>query len=212
MPIRRLVPPHELPRLLAQLNDRDQLVVWLAVMSPRPNEIFAIRGADVGPNWIHIAHAFSRNRTLKETKNTKDKYIALGREVARRIHRWIAEHQIGPDDFLFTNPRNGRPVSRDVFLRRRLHPAAERARITTLDVDFQMLRRSYATLGHALGFDVKNIQAQMGHTRPNMALLEYVQPVDDIRRQQAQRMEDILLGEEPMPVDLTAKLGSRLVN
>ena len=99
------------------------------------------------------------------------------------------------------------------FLRRRLRPAARRAAITTLDVDFQMLRRSFATLAGAIsGGGAKSIQAQMGHARPDMWLLEYAQPVDEMRRRLLERMERILLGKEPVPVDLTAKLGSKLVN
>jgi hypothetical protein len=39
-----------------------------------------------------------------------------------------------------------------------------------------------------------------------------VRRLDEVRRQQIQHMEDVLLGKAPMPVDLTAKLGSRLVN
>jgi integrase len=210
-PDKTILPPQELPRLLQQLNEADQLAVWLAAISLRPGEAFAIQGGDVGPRCIRIEDSLSRDRELKDTKTHKHKYVFVPAELDSRIHRWLAEHNIGPRDFLFVNEA-GRPMSVGNFLKRRLRPAAKRAGIATLDVDFQMLRRSFGTLGVAIGGDLKSIQAQMGHARPDMTLLEYAQPVDDARCRLVQRIEDILLGKEPMPVDLTVKLGSRLVN
>jgi integrase len=205
-PDKSVFSPRDLPRLLAQLNERDELILRLAITSPRPNEIFAIRGADVGLRWINVSHALSRKRDLKTTKNSKGKYIVLGPELARKLHQWIADRQIGPHDFLFTT-KFGKPIGRDAFLRRRLRPAAKRAKIATPDVDFQMLRRSYATLATALGQDIKSTQAQMGHERPDMSMIEYAQPVDDLRLQQAEHMKNGLLGKEPMPSGSDRKAG-----
>ncbi|HKD03018.1 MAG TPA: site-specific integrase [Terriglobales bacterium] len=210
-PDKTVLPPQELPLILAELSPRDQLVVWLAVFSMRPNEVFAVKGRNVGPDWIHVEEALTRRRNLKETKNKRRKFVVLPAELKRITHEWLRENRIGPNDFLFTT-KAGMPVSRANFLNRRLRPAAKRAGITTLAVDFQMLRRSFATLANAIGFDIKSIQEQMGHARPDMSMIEYAQPVDDERRRQVQRMENMLLGKEPIPVDLTAKLGSRLVN
>jgi hypothetical protein len=184
------------------MNERDQLVVWLTIFSLRPNEIFAIRDTAVGPDSFHIENALSQQRELKGTKTDKGKYIALGEALAKKTHQWIAANGIGRQYFLFTTII-GTPMSDSNFLKKHLRPAAKRAKIATLDVDFQILRRSFAALASALGFDVKNIQAQMGHARPDMSLIEYVQPVDDVRRRQTQHLEDVLLGKTAMPVDLT---------
>jgi site-specific recombinase XerD len=210
-PDKSVFPPQDFLKLLAVMNEQDQLVVWLAAFSLRPNEIFAIRGAAVGPDFIHIENAMSNEWELKGTKTDKGKFVALGEDLARKTHRWMAAKGIQPQDFLFKT-RIGTVMTDENFLKKHLRPAAKRAKIATIDVDHQMLRRSFATLANALGFDVKNIQAQMGHARPDMSLIEYAQPVDEVRRRQIQHMEDVLLGKAPMPVDLTAKLGSRLVN
>jgi integrase len=122
----------------------------------------------------------------------------------------MLQHHIGPHDYLFTN-EVGKPVNRENFLKRKLRPAARRAKIPVLDVDFQMLRRSFATVAGAIGCDVKTIQAQLGHARPDMSLTEYIQPVADVLRSQMKRLEDILRGRVPMPVDLQNKLGSGTV-
>jgi integrase len=76
----------------------------------------------------------------------------------------------------------------------------------------KMLRRSFATIGHALGLDLKAIQAQMGHARPDMTAIEYMQPVDALRMEQMNRLGQMMRGEMPIPVDVMAKLGSKRVN
>jgi integrase len=170
----------------------------LAIISLRPSEIFAVMGRNVGPGFIHIQNSLSKHRELDDTKTGRDKYISLPPELDDEIHCFMTEHGVGPNDLLFTT-RTGTPLSVKNFLRRRLRPAARRAAITTLDVDFQMLRRSFATLAGAIsGGDAKSIQTQMGHARPDMWLLEYAQPVDEMRRRLLERMERILLGKEPV--------------
>jgi len=206
-PDKSVFPPQYLPRLLAELNARDALVVWLAMVPAlRPGELFAIRGGDVGGEWIYIQNALTRRRELKDTKTSKPRYVHLPAELAKEVQEWMALHRVGPRDYLFTN-QVGRPISRDNFLKRNLRPAARRAKIPVPDVDFQMLRRPFATVAGAIGFDLKTIQAQLGHARPDMSLAEYIQPVDDLRRQQIARLERILRGREPMPVDLQSKIG-----
>src|SRR5262249_1975752 len=146
-------------------------------------------------------------RKLKETKTDSSKRdIPLPTELGARLHGWIREHRIGPNDLVFTNQK-GRPMHAGNFVKRNLRRAGKRAGVTP-DVDFQMLRRTWATMAYAVERDLKAIQSQMGHSRPDMTLGEYIQPVDDKRRQLAQRMEDILIGKESIPVDLAMKFGS----
>lgn len=211
-PDKSIFPPQELPLLLAQLNERDQTIVIVSMLgATRPNELFALFGRDIGPNWINVEKALSRKREQKETKTKRSRYIYLPAFIAAKIHAWIRTQKIGPNDLVFPN-QAGRPIARDNFLKRRLRPAAKRAGISTLHVDFRMLRRSFATIAQIVGLDVKAIQAQLGHTRPDMSATEYMQPVDALRAEQMERMEGMIMGTIPMPVDVAAKLGSKLVN
>lgn len=74
-----------------------------------------------------------------------------------------------------------------------------------------MLRRSFATVAQVVGFDVKGIQAQLGHSRPDMSATEYMQPIDARRVAQMKQLEDMLRGRVKMPVDISARLGSTMV-
>jgi integrase len=71
-----------------------------------------------------------------------------------------------------------------------------------------MLRPSFSTVAAAIGFDVKSIQSQLGHSKPDMSYKEYVQPVDAQREGHMVRLEDILRGLAPMPLDFGKRLGS----
>ena len=55
-----------------------------------------------------------------------------------------------------------------------------------------MLRRSFATWAYEKGVDLKSIQKQMGHAKPDITLLEYVQSVDPAAVAQLTKFEIIL--------------------
>jgi integrase len=209
-PDKPVFPPAQLPALLAELEQPDTLIVWLSMLAAtRPNELFAMKGADVGPDFVHIHRALDRKLNLKPTKTERPRFVSLPPQIAEELHGWIAASGVGPDDFVFTNSRGG-AINRQYYLQSVLKPAAARAMITAT-VDFRMLRRSFATIANALGFDLKSVQAQMGHARPDITATEYIQPVDAVRREQMKRLEDVLRGRAPMPADILARLGSARV-
>lgn len=204
--------PTQLPALLAELERRDSLIVWLSIIAAtRPNELFALTGGDVGPDYIYVRQALDVERQIKTTKTERPRKIALPPELAADVNAWLVENNIGKDDLVFRNVRNKAPIHRSNYLRRVLRPAAKRAKIATSNVDFRMLRRSFATIANAIGFDVKSIQAQLGHAQPTMTLGTYIQPVDALRLEQIKRFEDILRGRIPMPHDIAMNLGTDLV-
>jgi integrase len=203
--------PQYLKPLLEQLKARDALIVWISILgATRPNELFAIRGADVGPTWIRIQRALDRWRNVKETKTGKGRVIHLPPLVAEELRDWMRHAKVGPTDLVFQN-KDGGAVDRKNFLNRKLRPAAVRAGIPVTNVDFRMLRRSFATLALMIGFDVKSIQSQLGHARPDMTLTEYSQAVDAHTAEHMVKLEEILRGSAPLSIDASAKLGGGLI-
>jgi integrase len=210
-PDKTVFPPQYLPALLAQMTPRDRLITWLSILgATRPNELFAVLGSDVGPGWVHIGRALDRRRCVKATKTGTARFIHLPPELTVEVHEWMAAERIGPEDLLFQN-RDGNPLNRANFLKRRLRPAAVRAKTPVQDLDFQMLRRSFATVARLVGLDVKAIQSQLGHSRPDMTVGEYMQPIDALTAGQLKRLEDMMRGREPIPVDVAAKIGTVVI-
>jgi integrase len=205
-PDKSIFPPEQFPALLQHLDPRDTLILWLSILgATRPNELFAIKGADVAGGAVHIQRALDHRRQEKETKTGRPRFVSLPPLLAAEVAEWMRLQSIGPRDWLFQN-REGNPLNRANFLKRRLRPAAERAGLQALAVDFQMLRRSFATIAQYVGLDVKAIQAQLGHSRPNMTATEYMQPVDALTAAQIARLEAMLRGREAMPEFAAARL------
>jgi integrase len=207
-PDKSVFPPSQLPALLAELSDEDRLIVNLSFEGgTRPNELFAVKGADVGSNILIIRRALTQKRKFKDPKTASSvRVIVLGPLLAAEVREWVRSNGIGPDDLLFST-RKGTPKNRGNFLERSLRPAAQRAGIAASNVDFRMLRRSFATAGNAFGLDLKAIQSQMGHANPNITASVYMQPVDGVRVRQIEQFELMLRGKIPMPVDMETKLG-----
>lgn len=208
-PDKSVFPPQHLPALLNELNIRDRLIVWVSILgATRPAELMAVTVADVGPTWIHINKAFDRWRNVKSTKTGRSRFIHLPPELAGEVHAWIATEGIGQKDLLFRGQRDGRPAIYSNIVRCMLRPAAIRAKIPVQDIDFQMLRRSFATISQFVGLDLKAVQAQLGHSKPDMTARVYMQPVDALTISQMSHLENLLRGRTAFPADVAARIGT----
>src|SRR5262249_27504252 len=111
-PDKTVFPPQYLPSLLAQMTTRDRLIVWLSILgATRPNELFAVRGGDVGSSWVHIEKALDQRRQVKDTKTGKSRFIHLPPELAGEVQDWMRTERIGISDLLFRN-FYGNPINR----------------------------------------------------------------------------------------------------
>lgn len=207
-------PLEEWDALLSQLNRRGRLLAWISMVGgTRPSEMFSVPGAAVrflameGQQcaWMSIERSMTRRRKFKSTKTGKTRTIFLPPIVADELYAWMRDHSTGPEDLVFPN-KYGTPLNRQNLLNRLLRPAAKRAGIKTLDVDWRMLRRSFATWANANEVDLKAIQDQLGHAKPDLTLGEYVQSVDTVRAQQITRLELILRGKQPMQMAAGARI------
>jgi integrase len=117
----------DMPRLLAQLNAEDHLVIHIAlVCALRPSEIFALKRNDVADGWIRVDEALDRQRHLKDPKTDSSKAkVSVPPLLLRELNDWLHIRPGDSDDLLFPN-RDGRPRNRQNELNRMLKPAAKR--------------------------------------------------------------------------------------
>ena len=84
------------------------------------------------------------------------------------------------------------PLSPNSAMEKHIGPAALRAKITKR-IGWHTFRRTYTTLLHANGEDVKTVQELLRHGRPTATKRDYVQAIpEDLRRAQAKLIYGVL--------------------
>jgi len=92
----------------------------------------------------------------------------------------------GADDLVFQSVIKGAPMRDNTILVRHIKPAARRLGIEW--VNWQVLRRSFATWLKLKGADVKDAQALMRHSRASTTLDIYQQFVPESQRRVVDRL------------------------
>ncbi len=104
---------------------------------------------------------------------------------------WKKKYEgVFPDYGLVFHQLNGRPIS-DKLLSKRFRQYIKFCSLK--DVEFYSLRHSGATSQMTVsGNNIKAVQANLGHSSPDMLMSIYAAPVDEQRRDIALRLEEVL--------------------
>ncbi len=154
----------------------------------------AVGRAAAGPEFAHPTNIFARPDTPPKTqKSRKPIYLPTSLYNDLLALRDEAEDQ-SPSGWIFASARARRRKSqggeglesRGVmtpdynWVIRNLKPVAKKLDIR---VNCQIMRRTFATLANEVGGDLKDIQAQMRHSRSATTADIYVQPIaSSVRR------------------------------
>jgi integrase len=142
------------------LGQRERLIAKLAILAGmRPGEIFGLK-------WEHpTAHADIRQRVyrgLVDTPKTDQSFrkAALSEGLLTEIENWrlLAVDAVG---WVFASERLT-TVSKDNCWRRKMLPKLEAVGLGW--ANFQVMRRTHATLMKTLGIDGKLVADQLGHS------------------------------------------------
>lgn len=150
----------------------------------RPEELFAFRWrclhtvAD-GRSVLEVQETVYRNKIRPYGKtDASERFVALPARLAEELRAWRKQSRhAADDDFIFTNSGGGF-IDPNNFRNRVLLPLS-RDPHNLPRLTFQMLRRTMATRAYKekMG-DLKDIQKQMGHAKPDITIEEYVQDLD----------------------------------
>ena len=162
----------------------------------RPSEVIALRRRNVHEDSITIDQRFCRGDWGAPKSAASNATVPVNRAVIDRIRRLDgltadvragnAVRRIpvvrskGPDDLVFQSPQTGGPMQDNNILVRHLKPAARKLGMSW--VNWQVLRRSFATWLKINGADVKDAQALMRHSRASTTLDVYQQFVPESQR------------------------------
>jgi integrase len=205
--------PHITPEEFDQLVDLVQqpyaTMIYTCVMAGlRVSELIGLKWEDVHPDSLTIDERYCRKdwsqpkttassatiavdgQVIERILGLKDMEVTInwGARGARKTFKLVRSH--GPGDLVFQSLRAGAPMSDHNILSRHIKPAARKLGIGW--VNWQVLRRSYATWLIEAGADPKAVQGQMRHSRIGPTMDIYAQFVPAAQRRAVTQMMDMV--------------------
>jgi len=193
-PEKRIMTREQYNMGLSVLDVWERIIYRLAgLVGMRPGEIFALRWGRMQQAIAEIVERVYRGSrgTPKTDRSRRD--AAIPPELATDIAAWRALCADVRDEALVFPSERGTFMSRDNFLRRNLQKKL--ATVGLGWVNFQVLRRTQASLGHDHGVDPKVAADQRGHTI-GVALDTYTRTDRESRLEAVTKLENALKNGE----------------
>jgi integrase len=199
-PEKQVLPKAHARLLLDSLPFRDKLIAMIAAFcAMRPGEIFGLRWSSWRGDHFHIEGTAWRG-TLRpgkaKTKGSKAP-VTLPDVLLPALQMWREQNATAPADMLIFPSEKGTPMRPENWLRRRIKPIAKAAGIT-VPVNFQVLRRTFATNAQGLG-NPKDVQAHLRHNDITTTLNEYTQTIPDSVRKLVNAVTNDVMSSKPEP-------------
>jgi len=197
----------ECRRLLSTVSGADHLIIRVLIqLGLRSEELFALRRDDLVGDLLSIDEALVDGMPAPVKTDASDASVYIPPDLQAEMQGWLEWLDPDPRAWLFPAAMGG-PWSAQNYLNRVLKPVAVRAgvgvftrqsgkgeSVQSTDVNFQVLRRTCATLFGAKAKDPRDTQAQLRHADPTVTLRHYQKSVPSSVRAAAVALEDELIG------------------
>jgi integrase len=200
------ITPEQFEALLKLIAEPYASMTYVAVYTGlRVSELVGLRWRNVHQDSISIEERYCRGDWGAPKSQSSNATIPVNRSVTERIHhlkavtvevqagnairRYAAVKACGPDDLVFQSVRKGAPMRDNNILVRHIKPAARKLGLDF--VNWQVLRRSFATWLKMAGADVKDAQALMRHSRASTTLDTYQQFIPESERKVVDRLSGL---------------------
>jgi len=189
----------EIRSLLTELPEPHRTAVFLAAVTGlRVSELLALKWSDVdfGLMEIHLCRAIVNQVVGPMKTEASQKPLPMDTGVAAVLLDWRRQAPYNqPDDWVFGSPemQGTQPYWPDSLMRKVIHPAAVRARISKR-IGWHTFRHSYATLLKANGEDVKVVQESLRHANSRITLDTYTQGLMPAKRLAQGRVVGMIQG------------------
>jgi len=162
-PVRRVMNMREVQICCAVLDQRERLIVKLAIMAGmRPGEIFALTWGRLTRTHADIRQRVYRGAIDTPKTNQSIRKAALPEGLLRDIEAWRAVSLVTRDDAWVFPSERMTPLSKDNCWNRSIKP-----KLASVGLDwanFLVMRRTHATLMSELGVEGKLVADQLGHS------------------------------------------------
>jgi integrase len=177
----------EIKRAFGVLELRERLIFKFAVLAGlRPGEIFALRRHRLSENAADIQERVYRGRLDTPKTQRSIRVVALSASIREDLETWLALSPKSAEAWLFPSEKLDTPLSKDNALYRYIRPRLATVKLEW--VDFQVMRRTHASLMRERGIDPKVVADSMGHD-VNVNLNVYTQTSLESRLQAVETLE-----------------------
>jgi integrase len=193
--VTRAMSIEEVQVALESVELREQVLLHLAIFAGfRPGEMLALQRMHIAEDTssVHVRQRVYRGEIDDPKSEPSKREVAIPPRTAELLREWM-ESAVGPEPaaFVFASKR-GKPVWRDTLLYDHIRP---KLKPHGLDwVDFQVMRRTHASIGHRLKLDPKVTADQRGHG-VGVSIEEYTKTTLKDRAVAARKLEEAVLGK-----------------
>ena len=160
----RAMTAEEVTQYLNVLDLREKTIASLAIFSGmRPGEILGLQRRHISEDCKEVVIAQRVYRSFIDTPKTMSsrRTVAVPTQTANQLREWMDVVGEGPDAWVFASEKAEKPMWKDNLWHR--HMRAKLESIGLKWANFQVLRRTNASLGHAARLDAKTMADQRGH-------------------------------------------------
>jgi integrase len=169
----------EVQQCFQALPLRERLIVKMATVGGmRPGEILALQWKHMGEGVADVRQRLYRgNLDVPKTQKSK-RLVGLSDGISADIAEWRrVSPSVEPDAWVFPSETLKTPLTRDNVWRRSILPRLQEVGLGW--VNFQVMRRTHATLSNKLKVDPKLVADQLGH---NLDVSQNVYTVPEVMR------------------------------
>ena len=190
-PKHRVMSVAEVGIALRALEIRERLIAELAVIGGmRPGEIFGLTWSRVSETYAEVRQRVYRGLVDSPKTHHSERDAALADGLAKNLEQW-REFCCCPNPLGFVFPsERGTALSKDNVWRRNMHPML--AAVGLGWCNFQVMRRTHATLMRQLKADPKLVADQLGHS-VDVSLNVYAQSPVEGRLALVNELEGLLI-------------------
>lgn len=203
------ITPKQAHQLVALVPEPYATMMYVAAYTGmRASEVIGLRWNDIEADYVTHQHTimvderYCRGDWDEPKSECSNAPISVPECVIERINRLrlltvevragnaVRKYKVvksdGPTDLVFQSVQKGRPMRDNNVLTRHIKPAARKLGLGF--VNWQCLRRSYATWLKMAGADIKDAQAQMRHSRASTTMDVYQQFVPESQHRVVERL------------------------
>jgi integrase len=189
----RAMNKEEVEQYISTLEQRECVIAHLAIfVGMRPGEILALQRRHVNGDCREIIIDQRLYRGDIDTPKTDNsvRTVAIPPKTANQLKEWMELVPRKPKAWVFASENPETPMWRDNVWYRHMKPKLEAIGLEW--ANFQVLRRTHASLGHEAGIDPKVAADQRGHGI-GVAIDVYTKAALSRRAEAAEQLENAVL-------------------